>query len=112
MAAQRRGAAGLDGAHHFALDASGVAVMDLAISVAMAAEHVRHLQGRAHRGPGSFGRRDPQSRVVEWADRVGDRTGRDLGIASGGRQIAVPEQDLDDADVGPVFQQMGREAVA
>jgi hypothetical protein len=44
MAAQGRRPAGLDGAHHAMLDASDVAVMGLAISGAVAAEHVRHLQ--------------------------------------------------------------------
>ena len=33
-------------------------------------------------------------------------------IARGGRQPAMAEQDLDDADVGARFQQMGGEAVA
>ena len=112
VAAQGRGAAGLDRAHHFVLDASDMAVMGLAISGAVVAEHVRHLQRRSHRGAGSAGRRNPQLRAVERADRVGDGGGRHLGIACRGRQIAVPEQDLDDADVGPVLQQMGREAVA
>ena len=109
MAAQGRRPAGLDRAHHSVLDASDVAVMRLAIGGAVAAEHVRHLHRRAHREVGSSGRRDPQPRVVERADRVGDGDGRHLGIARRGRQIAVPEQDLDDTDVGPVLQQMGRD---
>ncbi len=36
---------------------------------------------------------------------------RDVGVASGGSDAGVPEQQLYVADVGPIFQQMGRERV-
>jgi hypothetical protein len=44
MPAQGRRATGLDRAHHLMLDASDMADMGLAISGAVAAQHVRHLQ--------------------------------------------------------------------
>jgi hypothetical protein len=34
-----------------------------------------------------------------------------LGIFGGRFQLGVPEQDLDDADIGVALQQMGGEAV-
>jgi hypothetical protein len=55
MAAQSRRAAGLDRAHHLNLDASEVAIMSFAISSAVAAEHVRHLQGRTQHRLGQPG---------------------------------------------------------
>ena len=38
--------------------------------------------------------------------------GRDLRVSRRRGQIVVAEQDLDDPDVGPVLQEMRREAVA
>jgi hypothetical protein len=43
--------------------------------------------------------------------RVADGLGGDLGVARGAGQAGVAEQHLDDAYVGPVLQQMRREAV-
>jgi len=43
MAAQLRGPAQLDGAHHAAFDAAKMTVVDLTIGVAVAAENVRHF---------------------------------------------------------------------
>ena len=50
VAAQRRRAAGFDGAHDAALSAAEMASMGLAVSSAVAAEHIRHLQGGATTG--------------------------------------------------------------
>jgi len=48
VTAQGRSAAGFDGAHDAPLDAPEVTLMGKAIRRAVAAEDVRHLQGRAH----------------------------------------------------------------
>ena len=48
MAAEFGGPAQLDGAHHATLDASEMAVMNLPIRLAVAAEDIRHLQSRRH----------------------------------------------------------------
>ena len=49
--------------------------------------------------------------TVERAGRAGDDARGDAGVDRGGRQPAVAEQDLEDADVGPGLEQMGGEAV-
>ncbi len=50
--------------------------------------------------------------LVERARHGAHRPGRDLGVEGGVVQLGVPEQDLDDPDVGAVLQQVGGEAVA
>src|SRR5271154_2859519 len=52
------------------------------------------------------------AKLVERAGHGAHRSGRDLGVEGGVVQLRVPEQDLDDADIDAVFQQMGRETVA
>jgi hypothetical protein len=52
---------------------------------------------------------------AEFVERAGHgayRSGRNLGVEGGVLQLGVPEQDLDDADIDAVFQQMGGKAVA
>src|SRR6201996_6055286 len=49
--------------------------------------------------------------LVERAGHGAHRSGRDLGIESGVLQLGVPEQDLDDADINAVLEEMGRETV-
>ncbi len=44
-----------------------------------------------------------QAELVERACHCSHRAGRDLGIESGAVQLGVPEQDLDDSDVGAVL---------
>ena len=110
MAAERRRAARLDGAHHPELDAAEVTGMRLTIRFAMAAEDVRHLQSRQPWRPLSRAARPPAT-----ADRAGsacaDRFGGDPGVARRASEAGVAEQDLDDAHVRPALQEMGREAV-
>ena len=52
------------------------------------------------------------TQLVQRADRGGDHSGGDGGVAGGGVDSAVAEQRLDDAEVGAVLQQVGGEAVA
>jgi hypothetical protein len=111
MAAERRRPAGLYGAHYLALAASQMTVVTLAVGAAVAAEHVRHLQGGPHAGGRSTGRHDLQDEPIERTDGSADHVVRHLGVAGGGREIVVPQQHLDDADISARFQQVGGEAV-
>ena len=52
-----------------------------------------------------------QGQPVERAGGPRDGRAGDLGVAGGGREVAVAEQHLDDADVGAALQQVGGEAV-
>jgi hypothetical protein len=52
-------------------------------------------------------RREP----IEWADYRPDRGIGDSGVKRRGVELGVAEQDLDDADVGVLFQQVCGEAV-
>lgn len=54
----------------------------------------------------SPGGRHLQRQAVERALRRPDRMGGDLRVARRRRQIIVPEQDLDDPNVGSVLQKM------
>jgi hypothetical protein len=83
MAAEPRRAACLDRRHDAALGAAEVAGMRLAISLAVAAEDVRHLQCR-HDSRGSSQAGFPQFQPVERARRVADRRGRDLRVTGRG----------------------------
>src|ERR1700691_4484034 len=51
------------------------------------------------------------AKLVERAGHGAHRSGRDLGVEGGVVQLRVPEQDLDDADINAVLQEMGRETV-
>ncbi|CAH1696710.1 hypothetical protein CHELA1G11_60027 [Hyphomicrobiales bacterium] len=112
MAAEFGGPAQFDGAHHAALDASEMTVMNLPIRLAMAAEDIRHLQSRRHGRNRSTGRHHLDVQPVERACRAPDQTVRDFGVARRRGKIVVAKQHLDDADIGAVLQQMGGEAVS
>jgi hypothetical protein len=49
--------------------------------------------------------------LVERAGHGAHRSSSDLGVEGGVVQLRVPEQNLDDADIDAVFQQMGCKAV-
>ena len=111
VTAQSRGPAGLDGGHDPALVTAHVPCVGGAPVGAVVTEDIRHLQRGGHRRR-SAGRHDLQAEPVERAGGAPDRAGRNLGIARGRRDVGMPEQDLDDADVGAALQQVGGEAVA
>src|SRR5438477_3826223 len=48
---------------------------------------------------------------VERARHLADRADGDAGIERGRLELLVPEQDLDDPNIGLLLQQMGGEAV-
>src|SRR3954451_17914627 len=54
----------------------------------------------------SRGRDHHEGKAVEGARRAGDQGCGDLRITGRRRQLDVPEQDLDNPDVGPALQKM------
>jgi hypothetical protein len=81
VAAEGRGAAGLDRAHHPALHPVEMSGLFEAPSGTVAAEDVRHLQGAGHGGWPS-GRRDHlQRQALERARGAADGELRDLGVS-------------------------------
>src|SRR5271167_1830562 len=52
------------------------------------------------------------AKLVERAGHGTHRPGGDLGVEGGVVQLRVPEQDLDDADINTVLEEMGCETVA
>ena len=67
MAAERRRATQLDGAHHPPLEAAQMTVMSAPIGIAVAAENIRHFQAGRHGAAGSSGWHDFQRQPVERA---------------------------------------------
>ena len=110
MAAEHCRSAGRDGAHDAPLDAPEMTGVHLSKRCAVAAEDIRHLQGRSHDAR-SAGRYDLQAEPIKWTRRVADRFGGDPGVARCACEAGVAEQDLDDAYVRPALQEMGRECV-
>src|SRR3954471_10833853 len=53
-----------------------------------------------------------QAELVERAGHGAHRAGCDLGVEGGVVELRVPEQGLDDPDIGAVLEQVRREAVA
>jgi hypothetical protein len=115
MAAERGRAALLDRRHHLELIEAHVPGIGLAPSGAMAMEDVCDLQPRAaHRRRLASGSRSLLGQRREPVERAGHAVDRSLGdtrVKSGGVELGVPEQDLDDPDVGVLFEQMGGKAV-
>src|SRR3954466_6768804 len=58
-----------------------------------------------------LGRDHHEGQAVEGARRAGDQGCGDLRITGRRRQLDVPEQDLDNPDVGPALQKMSGKTV-
>src|SRR6266536_3106595 len=114
VAAQGRSPAGLDGLHQFELMQRES--MHLPVILAVLSKNAGQLQsGPSHGGLGfrlsGFGfamRRANRLTIqpVQRADGRGDYLRRNSGIACGGVNLTMPEQDLDDAEIRAVLQQM------
>ncbi len=103
MTTERSSSTQFDGRHDAAFHAADMTVMSLAISVAMAAENIRHLQIGTHRC--RSGRwHHLKGQTIERALRAGDRACRHMGVARRRRQVAVSQQNLDDPDIRTVLQ--------
>lgn len=99
-----------DRAHDAPLGAAQMSGTSLPKRFAVAAEDIRHFQNRSHQVR-SAGRHDLQAEPVKWTWGITDGLCGDLGIARRAGQTGMAEQHLDDAYVGTVLQQMGRECV-
>ena len=103
MATKRGRAAQFDRRHDASLHTSKVTLVSLDVGRTIAAENVRHLQGRRHGAP-SAGRHHLKAQAIKRALRLRDRRRSNLRVARSGRQVAVPEQNLNDADVDAAFK--------
>jgi hypothetical protein len=61
---------------------------------------------------GLFGLSVPLSQHVEGALDVSDHAGGNAGIARRRIELVVPQQSLDDSDIGAALEQVGGEAMA
>ena len=113
-ASQRRRPASLDGLHQAMLMQRQR--VGLPVGGAMLSKDVGQLQswlrqslrpGFAFAGPPGIA-----AQVVEGATGSEHHLWAHLGVTRGGLDAAVAEQDLNDTDIGSVFQQMGAKAVA
>ena len=113
MTAERGRAAGLDRRHHLELAEAQVAGMGRTPGGPLAAEDIGDLERRR---TAAVSRRDPRpasaAEPVERTRHRADRLGGDAGVERGRIELGVPEQNLDDADVDILLQQVGGEAVA
>ncbi len=87
----------------------------------MAAENIRDLQRRARHARGGLGGRrvlglvlfdHQRSEVIQRAHDLADRVGSDVGIKRRGLKLGVSKQDLDDANIDVLLEQVGCKAVA
>jgi hypothetical protein len=107
MPPQHRGAALLDGRHDLELPQTQVRVLSLTPGQPVGPEDIRDFQGRT-----PHGRRLGGVEALQRTDDLVQDLGGDLGVEGGGIELLVAEQNLDDADVHLLFQQVGGETVA
>jgi hypothetical protein len=96
VAAERGGATLLDSRHDTPFDPAEMGAAIVPERLAVAAEHVRHLQRRTHR-PASVRGRDLKSQPVERTRRAADGAGGDLRVArrgiKGTSKNSLPRRD-------------------
>jgi len=107
MSPQRRAAALLDGRHDLELAQAQVPTLSPAPSGPVSMEDVGDLQGVApHEGALRRGQH------LERRNHFAQDLGADLRIECRRLQLLVPEQDLDDADVNFLLEEVSRERMA
>src|SRR4051812_2475306 len=115
MAAERGRATLLDRRHHLELIEAHMSGIGLPPLGPMAMEDVRDLQPRAAHGrrlvSGSWSLPGQRREPVQRAGHAADRGVGDTRVKGGGVELGVAEQNLNDPDVGVLFQQMRGEAV-
>jgi hypothetical protein len=114
MTAERRGAAALDGRHHLHLVEADVTDIGTTPCRSVVAEDIRDLQHRARHDLGPLRRRlvfpvllglpARLRQQVEGALDASDHAGGDAGVARRRVQFVVPQQRLDDANIGATFK--------
>ena len=114
MAAERRRATALDGRHHLHLVEADVTDIGTTPRRSVVAEDIRELQHRARHDRGPLRRRlvfpvllgllARLRQQVERALDASDHAGGDAGVARCRVQFVVPQQRLDDANIGATFK--------
>jgi len=77
----------------------------------VATEDIRHFQAGRHDAAGSGGRHDLQPQPVERALGPSDEAVRHPRVARRARQIGMPQEHLNDPDIGAGLQEMSGKAV-
>jgi hypothetical protein len=109
VAAERRRPAVLDRRHDFELGKAQVTGLGGTIAGSFSSEDIGDLE-RGAQAASTAGILAPHQRrqMLERTGHRADRFGRDTRVERGRIQLAVPQQDLDDADIHILFQQMGK----
>lgn len=108
---ERSSTTGLDCCHDAPLGPSEMMGVRLTECITVVAEDIRHLQPRTHEED-SGRRRHLEPQPVERTLGAADDAGRHMRVARGRLHVGVAKQHLDDADVGPILQEVRRERVA
>ena len=114
MASEGCRAAALDRAHDLHLVEADVPVIGAPPRRSVVAEDIRDFQHRARHDRGPLRRRRVfpvllgllarLRQQIEWALDASDHAGGDAGVARCRVQFVVPEQGLDDANIGAAFK--------
>ena len=113
VAAECRGAAVLDRRHDLELGKAQVTGLSGAIAGPFSSEDIGDLERGAQAGSvAGLLALHQRRQMLERTGHRADRLGRDARVERGRIELAVPQQDLDHADIDILFQQMGGEAVA
>ena len=111
VTAESCGATDLDRGHDLELVQAQVSGMGSAIGRPGRSEDIGDLDGGAHRSAlWRLALHKRHQAIKRASDRV-DRSGGHLGVERGRLELAVSEQNLDDADIGAIFEKVGGEAV-
>ena len=115
MASERRGAAALDGTHHFKLSKADMAAVGIAPSGTVIAENIRGLQHWPGHGGGLGGRLT----LLPWrlplaAERAfdgGNPAGSHTRVARRRIELVVAQNRLDQTDIQALLEKMGGEGM-
>ena len=110
VATERRGAAGLDGAHDLQLCVAHVAAIGITPSGTEVVEDICDLESGTLQECATLLRRVPLGvqwlQQIERAHNAAEYLGRDFGIDRGRLQLGVTEQNLNHADIHTLLEQV------
>lgn len=111
MAAQCSGAAVLNRRHHLKLGQAEMSFVGYPVSWPGGTEDIGDLGRGAHGSAVGRFAFHQRHKPVEGPGNCVNGPGGDLRIERGRLQLAMSEQNLDDADIGAILQKMGGKAV-